>query len=270
MKSCQKTNAPGSTGHSKIYPAFSRIIDIIYPPRCPICRKFLWKEGSEKEGVPVYFCRTCLADFQEITPPFCPICGSPFVLGIAENHLCEDCLRSRPLYEAAAAPFLYKGSLMKAIHQFKYGARSYMADFLGPLLAQFAESWVSENFGGELDDLLVIPVPLHAKKLRERGFNQSLLLAKHVARQLYAGLDFLSLRRIKYTLPQTGLGRKERRKNVRGAFQLKNFDAVKGKRVLLVDDVSTTGNTLNECAVVLKKSGCKKVICLVLARTSSP
>ena len=270
MKIWQKTNSPGCANYSKIYPAFCKIIDIIYPPRCPICRKFLWKESLEKDDMSVYFCRTCLADFQKITPPFCPICGCPFVLGIAENHLCEDCLRSRPFYETAAAPFLYKGSLMKAIHQFKYGARSYMAGFLGPLLAQFAESWVSENFGGELDNLFVIPVPLHAKKLRERGFNQSLLLAKHVARQLYSELNFLSLRRIKYTLPQTGLGRKERRKNVRGAFQLKNFDAVKGKTVLLVDDVSTTGNTLNECARVLKKSGCKKVICLVPARTSSP
>ena len=111
-----------------------------------------------------------------------------------------------------------------------------------------------------------MPVPLHLKRLRQRGFNQSLLLARHVADRLQCELDFLSLRRVRYTLPQTGLGKDERRKNVRGAFHLKDPEIVKGKTVLLVDDVATTGNTLNECSRVLKKAGCNEVFCLVLAR----
>lgn len=107
-------------------------------------------------------------------------------------------------------------------------------------------------------------------RLRERGFNQSRSLAGYVARDLGAGLDFCSLRRTRYTLPQAGLGKKERRKNVRKAFDLKTPGCVSGKKVLLVDDVATTGNTLNECAGVLIKAGAAQVLCTVVARTPDP
>ncbi len=233
-----------------------RFIDIVYPPRCPICQKFL------NNGIS--FCQDCSSKFQKITPPFCTICGTPFISEVEENHLCENCLRKRPSYETARAPYLYEGTLMTAIHKFKYGEKSFLAKPLGLLLSEFAESWVNGS-----ENLLTIPVPLHPKRLRERGFNQSLLLARPMARQLETELDFLSLRRIRYTLPQTGLKKEERRKNVRGAFQLVNPKVVKRKTVLLVDDVATTGNTLNECARVLKKSGCEKVLCLALARTGN-
>ena len=233
---------------------FLKLINIIYPPRCPICQKFL------NNGIS--FCQDCSSKFQKITSPFCTICGTPFISDVEEDHVCENCLRKRPSYEVARAPYLYEGVLMTAIHKFKYGAKSFLANSLGLLLAEFAESWVKES-----ENLLTIPVPLHPKRLRERGFNQSLLLARHVTIQLDTELDFLSLRRVRYTSPQTGLKKEERLKNVRGAFQLVNPKTVKKKNILLVDDVATTGNTLNECARVLKRSGCKKVLCLVLART---
>jgi len=175
--------------------------------------------------------------------------------------VCEDCLRKRPDYQVIYARYLYEGTILKAIQHFKYRKKNYFADFLGPLLAGFAEGRVEKS-----DALLTMPVPLHPRRLRERGFNQSLLLARHVAGHLAVELDFLSLRRDRYTLPQTGLGKEERRRNVRGAFRMENPHAVKERNVLLVDDVATTGNTLNECARVLKRSGCKKVLCLVLAR----
>lgn len=234
----------------------SKLIDIIYPPRCAICQEFIWDEQP--------FCRTCSLDFRTIHSPFCPLCGRPFHSPTGDKHPCEDCLRKRPFYEAAAAPYLYEGSLMTAIHHYKYGPKSSLAKSLGPLLADFAEGWIINA-----DGLLTMPVPLHLKRLRERGFNQSLLLARHVAGRLHSELDFLSLRRIRYTLPQTGLGKDERRKNVRGAFELKEPEMVKGKTILLIDDVSTTGNTLNECARVLKKAGSNKVFCLLLARAGS-
>jgi ComF family protein len=240
------------------------LIDIIYPPRCPICGKFLLDEKTATGDEAILFCRACLADFQRVTSPLCPVCGMPFVSRVGEDHLCEECLRKRPFYEAAGAAYLYEGALMEAIHRFKYGSKSFLADSLGPLLAQFAQSWLKES-----NEYLTIPVPLHAKRLRERGFNQSLLLARHVSEQLNTELDFLALRRIRYTSPQTGLGKDDRRKNVRRAFEIMNSKAVKGKTVLLVDDVFTTGNTLNECARALKKSGCNKVFCLVLARAGN-
>ncbi|MBW2115275.1 MAG: ComF family protein [Deltaproteobacteria bacterium] len=240
------------------------LIDIIYPPRCPICREFLRKDPLTGQYNTSSFCPTCFADFRRISTPLCSVCGRPFADGTDEDHLCEDCLRKRPLYKVAGAPYVYDGPLMTAIHQFKYGGKSYLADSLGPLLAQFAKSWVKNP-----DGFLTLPVPLHQKRLRERGFNQSLLLARHVAGELHTELDFLSLRRVRYTLPQTGLGKEERRKNVRGAFMLENPEVFKDKPILLVDDVATTGNTLNECARVLRKAGCKDIFCMVLARTGS-
>ena len=151
---------------------------------------------------------------------------------------------------------------MEAIHQLKYGGKTYLAGSLGILLASFATGWL-----GNIDNCLVMPVPLHRKRLRERGFNQSLLLAKVVRRLLCWKLDYLSLRRTRYTRPQTGLDSDERSKNVRQAFDLVHPREFSGKIVVLVDDVATTGNTMNECARVLKKARCDKVFCLTLART---
>ncbi|MCJ7776381.1 MAG: ComF family protein [Desulfobulbaceae bacterium] len=237
------------------------LADIIYPPRCAICRQFLWKGPLINEDNSLSFCPTCIADFRHIRSPLCPICGAPFPSEIKEDHPCEDCLRKRPFYDSAGAPYRYEGPILKAIHRLKYGAKSFLAGSLGPLLARFTEEWIKEP-----GRLLIMPVPLHAKRMRERGFNQSLLLARHVAKGLKSDLDFLSLKRVRYTLPQTRLAKKERQRNVRGAFQLRNRDAVKGKTILLVDDVVTTGNTLNECARVLKKGGSGKVLCVSLAR----
>jgi ComF family protein len=151
---------------------------------------------------------------------------------------------------------------MSAIHAFKYSGKSHLAHPLGVLLSSFSKPWLEA-----MTDLLVMPVPLHPKRLRERGFNQSLLLARHVVSGLGSDLDFLSLRRVRDTRPQTGLKSEERRKNVRGAFDVRDRSAVSRRTVVLVDDVATTGNTLNDCARALKKAGARDVYGLVLART---
>ncbi len=241
---------------------FKQFIDIIYPPRCSVCQTFLWKNRATKEGEELAFCRTCFDAFSEISSPLCPICGRPFGSEVEEDHLCEDCLRKRPFYDAARAPFSYEGGIMEAIHQFKYGGKTHLDKSLGFLLTSFARRWLNKT-----DGFLMMPVPLHPKRLRERGFNQSLLLARYAAPLLCTELDFLSLRRIRYTQPQTGLKSDERRKNVRRAFDVVDKSAVKGRTVLLVDDVATTGNTLNECARVLRRAGSQEVFCLTLART---
>jgi len=242
---------------------FNTIIEIIYPPRCPICERFLGNNRVKKIQKDLLICQDCFDDFKEITSPLCPICSKPFESEVEEDHLCEDCLRKRPLYDAMGVPYLYEGGLMMGIHQFKYGGKTHLAGSLGPLLASFAKRWLHK-----MDGCLMMPVPLHPKRLRERGFNQSLLLARHVAPILGTELDFLTLRRVRDTLPQTGLNRDERRKNVRRAFELKEKKVVKGRSIILVDDVATTGSTLSECARVLKRSGSHRVLCLVLARTS--
>jgi ComF family protein len=241
---------------------FRQFIDIIYPPRCHICHKFLWENRVKKVQQELLFCQPCFDGFSVISSPRCPICGTPFVSETEEDHLCEDCLRKRPFYDAVGAPYLYEGNLMAIIHEFKYAGKSYLANALGPLLGSFAKGWLNRA-----DDCLMMPVPLHSKRLRERGFNQSLHLARKVAPLLGTELDFLSLRRVRYTRPQTGLKSDERRKNVRKAFEVLEKKAVKSRTVILVDDVTTTGHTLNECARVLKRSGSEDVFGLVLART---
>jgi ComF family protein len=151
---------------------------------------------------------------------------------------------------------------MEAVHQMKYAGKSYLADSLGSILASFAKEWLVNTKG-----MLLIPVPLHPRRLRERGFNQSLLLAKIMNPILETELDFLSLRRVIYTKAQTGLKIKEREKNLRRAFGLYGKPELKGRKIILVDDVATTGNTMNECARVLKKAGSERIYCLALART---
>lgn len=204
-----------------------------------------------------------MADFHAIASPMCPVCGRPFSSGAAEDHLCEDCLRKRPFYHAAWAPYHYEGAILKAVHRLKYGCKDFAAKGLGPLLARFAAARLED-----LQGLVVMPVPLHPRRLRERGFNQSLLLARHVSQSLSAELDFLSLRRVRYTQPQARLSKEERGKNVRGAFQLRHDAVIRGRPILLVDDVVTTGNTINECARILRKGGAQKIYGLSLARTS--
>ena len=236
------------------------LIDIIYPPRCAVCRRFLEKPAGGLTAL----CRACADRFVPIRPPHCPVCGKPFSSGPPENRHCGACLKKRPAYAAARAPYLYEGVLMEAVHRFKYGHRSALARDLGPLLSRFAADWP----GARRADV-ILPVPLHPKRLRERGFNQSLLLARHVAAALETPLDYLSLRRTRYTRPQAGLGKKERRKNVRRAFRVVDPGKIAGKTLLVVDDVATTGNTLDECAGALLRAGGEKVYCLVLAKAGT-
>ena len=235
---------------------FTKLIDLLYPPRCHICESFFQNEKNTGQ-----ICQTCLNGFSEINPPLCPVCRKPFDSISQENHLCESCLRKRPYYDALGAPYIYEGGIMEGIHLLKYSGRTQLADSLGILLGSFAKSWLQEA-----ENSIIIPIPLYPKRLRQRKFNQSLLLARSVNSFLNMDLDYMSLRRTRQTQPQTGLKKDERRKNVKKAFDLIGKPDIAEKTVILIDDVATTGSTLNECAGVLKKAGAEKVFCLVIAR----
>ena len=237
---------------------FSGLLDIIYPPRCHICMDFL---GKPKKNPCI--CDNCSRSLKKITHPYCSVCGIPFVSKAGEDHLCGKCIVKKPYYDEMRAPYLYDGPIMDAIQRIKYSGRSYIADSLGLLLGEYAKEWL-----GKTEKMILLPVPLHIKRMRSRGFNQSMILSKKINEILHANLDFKTLERTRNTKTQTGLKFKERLKNVKGAFEVLNNLKIKGKDIILVDDVATTGNTINECARVLKKAGCKRVYGLVLARTS--
>ena len=148
------------------------------------------------------------------------------------------------------APYLYEERLKDAIQLIKYAGKSYVVNSLGALLGTFAKNWINET-----KEMVMVPVPLHRKKIRQRGYNQSVLLARAVSPILGVETDFFTLTRTRFTGSQTGLSTEQRRKNVKGAFEVIDNNSLKGKTVVLVDDVATTGSTVNECSRILKKGG---------------
>jgi len=231
------------------------IADLIFPPLCITCGAVLG------EHTPLPLCLPCTAGIHVIHSPLCPRCGIPFPATDGEDHLCGDCLTTERPYAVARAVGLYEETLLTAIHLFKYRGRIGIGKILGKIMADFA--------GGQWDMTifsLIIPVPLHRKRLRERGFNQSVILAREIAKRFSLPLDFMTLRRELLTVPQVGLGREERSANVRKAFAVRNPERVAGRRILLVDDVTTTGSTLTECASVLMQAKAEAVAILTLAR----
>jgi len=239
----------------------STLIDLIYPPVCLLCGKFLWERPVFVLNYRIDLCNSCYSSFRRITGPVCPSCGRPYPEDSGPDHLCENCMVNPPAYDMITTPFVFEGPLMNAIHAFKYGGKSHYAKSLGPLLAQFVSDTL---YLGTRP--IIMPIPLHPKRLRERGFNQSLLLARYVCKELDGELDFVSLIRTRFTPPQTTLGKAERLENLKGAFRLKEGMTVKNRVIVLIDDVVTTGSTVNECAKVLKKAGATEVLCAALAR----
>ena len=200
-----------------------------------------------------------------ITPPFCAQCGQPLAAppeGIASTtHRCGACLLRPPSYTRARAVGLYQGVLRALIHALKYRGISALAPPLGGLLLQhFPTYW--ETVRPEL----LLPVPLHRSKLRSREFDQAFALARHLSRGTGIPVYADVLVRQYPTLSQAGLSAVERRRNVRGAFRVRQPQVCAGKAVLLIDDVYTTGATAQECAACLRYAGAARVDVYTLAR----
>jgi len=232
------------------------LLDIVLPAACSYCRSSL--SGS---AVP-FFCPQCWSELAPLQGPVCPDCGKPFSsaasLVLSPGHRCRSCRELPPHFDQALAAGYFEGPLREAVHVFKYRPLRALGVPLGAWMA------AQVRLVHPLDR--VMPVPLHRTRLRTRGFNQALLLAAAVGRRFSLELDYDNLVRIRATRPQVELNGPERTQNVRGAFELRRPDAVAGMRLLLVDDVFTTGATLNECSRVLKEAGAASVIAFTLAR----
>jgi ComF family protein len=207
------------------------------------------------------FCTDCYDRISFIRSPVCTQCGVPFAGEDQKDHLCGDCLTEIPIFSAARAVGHYETTLLNSIHRFKYQGNFGAGRLLGKLMATY--EYPAFHIG---DFSLIIPVPLHLKRLRERGFNQSLILARAVSEKHERPIDFMTLKRQTRTEPQVNLGRSEREANVKGAFQVRDAGGILGERIILVDDVFTTGSTVKECARVLMEAGANEVAILTLAR----
>ena len=240
---------------------FDWVVDWLYPPRCRACGGRINGRDS------AYFCASCKKNIQLVSHPLCKVCGKPFPDASGDDHICGVCLARPPHFACARAWACYpreeldEHPLRQVVQKFKYGRKVSLGKPLGQLMARGCQEFLSECQVG-----LIIPVPLHPKRLRWRGFTQSVLLARQISRDYKIPMDPFVLRRNKETSAQTQLTEEERRRNVRAAFAMNPERSIEGNNILLVDDVYTSGATVNECSRTLKKHGAKEVYVLTLAR----
>ena len=237
----------------KLRKIFRATLALFYPPTCEGCSANI--EAGD------YLCETCRSRAPRIVPPFCSKCSEPFSGAITTAFSCSNCANQTLHFEAAVAAYRARGIVRRLIHEFKYDQREYLRHVIG--------GWLGEVLNdGRLDPAqfdVIVPVPLHPTKLRERGFNQAQLLAQSLSARTDLPMK-LALERVRFTRTQTAFDRAERMQNLRDAFRLRAGQDVQRLRVLLVDDVLTTGSTLSECARVLKKSGASSVYAATAAR----
>jgi competence protein ComFC len=231
----------------------SAAASLLYPATCAVC--FANVERSE------YLCGECQQRAPRIVPPFCAKCSEPFSGAITQTFSCANCENRVLHFDCAVAAYRSRGLVRQLVHQFKYAKQRHLRH---PVAAWLRETLHDSRLRGRHFDLIV-PVPLHPARQRERGFNQAELLADLLA----GSIDLpsrLVLERTRYTTTQTAYDRAERMENLHGAFRLRKNRDVRGLHVLLIDDVLTTGSTLSECARVLRKAGAVSVHAATAAR----
>ena len=235
-------------------------INLLLPPRCIKCGKIL----SLSDGL----CAECFNKIRFISQPMCYCCGQPFChetgLKFAKKQLCGRCLKKKKhLFRMQRSAFIYDDESKNLILDLKFRDKTGSAKVLANMLyTAGADIWQ------EKPDI-IIPVPIHRLRLLKRRYNQSAILAKYLSQKTLIPTDCESLVRHRNTTPQVELSGNARRQNLKQAFSVKYPQQIKGKKVVLIDDVSTTGSTLNECAKVLNKAGAAAIYTLTLARTEN-
>ncbi len=226
-------------------------IVFLYPAKCRVCEVFL-----EVTSIP-YICADCWHAVQFLEPPWCDICGTPNARG-----RCDECATDPPRYGKLRSIAFYQTTLQHAIHLFKFEKKKVLAQ---PLIGLIKAHIPVDCCIADYD--FILPVPIHKKRLRERGFNQATLLAKGIARTEGVTVLTKALVRHKHTVAQSSLGMAARQNNIIGAFEILNPEIIRDKRILIVDDVFTTGATVCEAVNELWKADPSEVDVLTLART---
>ena len=233
---------------------FETAIVFLYPAKCRVCDDSLGVASMP------YICADCWQDIRFLEPPWCDICGTPGV-----NGLCDACATSPPRYGQLRTVALYQTTLQQAIHLFKFEKKKVFAEHLIRLI----NAHIPVDCDVATYDF-VLPIPIHKKRLRERGFNQATLLADGIAKA--AGVPVLTntLVRKRHTVAQSSLDREARQQNIVGAFDVLDPDIIRGKRLLVIDDVFTTGATIREAVNELWTADPAEIDVLTLARTMNP
>ncbi len=236
--------------------AGARLVDVLLPPRCACCGREVTAPG---------LCGSCWAGVDFVAPPICQRLGTPFPYDSGEPLVSPAALADPPDYDRARTVARYDGPARALVHALKFNDRLEIADVMAVQMARAGDELTR-------DCTVVVPVPLHRGRLLARRFNQSALLAERVAR--LCGRDYApaAVSRVRSTRHQVGLSAAERRRNVSGAFKVsaQNRPLLEGRRVLIVDDVMTTGATVDACARVVRRAGAAGVDVLTFARVVAP
>ncbi len=230
------------------------VIDFIFPPQCYVCKKIL--EGEDG------LCFECLSKINFITKPRCEICSFPFEFNLSNtnNHLiCPKCLNKPPKFDKSISVVHYDEISKKIILPFKHGDKTNFAKFIAKLMYMSGKDLINEAD-------VIIPVPIHFLRMLKRKYNQTSFISKIIGKKSKKQVLYSTLIRKVATKSQGHLSAKARKLNVLGAFKVKNPNKIKGKKIILIDDVFTSGATVNECAKILKRNGARKVFVLTFAR----
>ncbi len=232
------------------------LVDVLYPKTCLACKKKITVSSIDN-----LVCRQCWGKIKKNLPPFCCRCGRHLEIDNSLKNICRPCLKEPLHFDRAFSPCIYEGTIKELIQAFKYKNKDYLGPTLSRLMADFIKEY---ELPMDIFDFIV-PIPLHKARLREREFNQAQILSDYIAREFHKKTLNDNLSRHRPTRTQTELETEERLLNVRESFSLKDKSAIRGKNILLVDDVLTTGATVSEATRVLKEAGAQIVFVLTLA-----
>ncbi len=237
----------------------SNIINLFYPASCEVC-------GKKSDLSDEYLCKECVEKIRKRTPPFCIKCGRQLKTSPQIQETCSDCRKDNLYFDKAISVFHYDDILKKLVHDFKYKKIASLVKEFSAFIVDFMDE---HNIAKESD--LVLSIPMHPSRLFKREINPSHILAKNIAKKLKLQYSENLLKKTKNTPPQSKLNRLERLENIKHSFSLKDDGKLdlNGKNILLVDDLFTTGSTVNECSKILKEARSNRVEVITLARGDS-
>ena len=239
---------------SRLWDLYKDLLAFFFPPICVSCGEKLSRDDE-------HFCSACRSTFTSVPRPQCPTCGAPLGNKVIEGKRCPNCPQDTIYFDRARAPLLYEGAIADGIIALKFHSRPELAELFGRILFFFLRT--------RLKDLRIdgiVPVPLHPRRFYTRGFNQAEEIANTLSK--LSGLPIWGevLRRTRHTRPQTRLPHSLRGQNVMGAFVVTFAEPIRQRHVILLDDVYTTGSTLNACAGALKRAGAREITALTVCR----